>query len=263
MRRFANPTIVDDGRFVGRTYRAIIVQGSRAAMRLFAISMTDIRSPTAAAAQRSAPWQEQGTPADEASVVIRDLRGWFYRLVVVDPRGPTLQIGDGFAENWLADVVRSESLPKSAGDLGDRVFDLVIMHYSLGGCDSLREAVVAASRVLRRGGRLAIAGHNRLRSGGHERADTRPPRATAWGYRAAMDAGGFTDVEVYVTHPPGDAPVYVVAADRRSATQYFRSMLAGRNQSHWSPARMVTRALIEINLMPLLQPGFLVVGVKC
>jgi hypothetical protein len=78
-----------------------------------------------------------------------------------------------------------------------------------------------------------------------------------------MVSSGFGNVALFITHPPGNAPVYVVQADRPSAHKFFRSNLRGRRLAPWSPARITLSALVKLNAMPYLQPGLLVVGEKC
>ena len=205
------------------------------------------------------------TPDADAAVVVRDLRGWFYRLTAPNSSCAVLQVGDGFAENWLPNVVKSDLREETIASLSLGQFDLVVMHYTLGGRETLSAAITSASRLLRYGGILAIAGENRLRSPGRGAStkDVPCPRATGWGFRSVMVSGGFTNVALFITHPPGNAPVYVVHADRLSAREFFRSNLRGRNLASWSPVRIALMALVELNVMPYLQPGLLVVGEKC
>jgi hypothetical protein len=175
-----------------------------------------------------------------------------------------MEIGDGFAENWLPHVVKGELRAQTVPTPSGAQFDLVVMHYSLGGAATLSAAIESASSLLRRAGVLAIAGQNRLRASGPGAPDgVPPPRATAWGFRSAMIAGGFSRVALFIAHPPGNAPVYVVDASRLSARDFFRKSLATRRLSPWSPVRIASSALVELNIMPYLQPGFLVVGEKC
>jgi len=207
------------------------------------------------------PSQEtrDGTPADHTHAVRRDSRGWIYRLFAPAPDCRVLEIGDGHAGNWLSNVAKSDFAAPAHDE-----FDLVVMHYSLGRAATLDAAIDAAARRLRKGGLLVLAGENRLRPLGAARpTDAEPRRHTPRGYRSAMARNGLSNVTLYITHPPGNAPVYVVHADRVSARPFFRAALRSQRLMRWSPVRLVSLALIELNVMPFVQPGLLVVGEKC
>ncbi len=201
----------------------------------------------------------------DAPAVVRDLRGWFYCLIAPSPNCTVLQVGEGFAENWLPNVVQSNLGGAAIAGLAPGQFDFVVIHYTLGGLSTLRAAISSASGLLRRGGLLAIAGENRLRLSGATDAgkDTARPRATGWGFRAMMVNSGFSKVILFNAHPPGSAPAYVVDASSLSSREFFRISLRGRQLAFWSPTRIALKVLVELDLMPFLQPGLLVVGEKC
>jgi len=205
------------------------------------------------------------TPDGDGGAVMRDLRGWLYRLLAPGPQCAVLQIGDGFAENWLPNVTKGDLRAETIATLYSAPFDMVVMHYSLGGLISLSAALASASRLLRSGGTLVFAGENRLRPATAKRADgNRPrPRKSVWGYRYAMAKAGFGNVRIFIAHPPGPAPVYLVDAHRLSAQAFFRTALRGSHLPRWSPMRLVVTATIRLNLMPYFESGFLVAGEKC
>ena len=205
------------------------------------------------------------TPESEGAAVVRDPRGWLYRLFAPDPQCAVLQVGDGFAENWLPNVMGLDLRKQTIASFSAASFDLVVMHYSLGGLQTLDAAVASASRVLRRGGVLAIAGENRLRRATESsivEGQSRP-RSSAWGYRRAMVENGFGDVRLFVVSPPGNAPVYVVDVHRQSAQGFFRTASRDRHLSPWSPVRLFVKAIIKFNLMPYFESSLLTVGRKC
>ncbi len=141
---------------------------------------------------------------------------------------------------------------------------MVVIHQSLGGRATLQCALVAARRELREGGLLAVFGENRLRiTGLSDGRSFGMPRATGWGFRWALARAGFTGVSLYVTHPSTSAPVYVIDTHRRSARAFFRAQLAAQGLPRWSPKRLLIDMLVAANLMPYLQPEFIVVGHKC
>ena len=205
------------------------------------------------------------TPESDGAAVVRDPRGWLYRLIAPSPECAVLQVGDGFAENWLADVTKADLLATTLASLSRTWFDMIAMHYSLGGLATLDAAIGSASRLIRRGGVLAIAGQNRLRPAAAKAFDAngRYPRATAWGYRSAMAKAGFCRVRVFIAHPPGSAPVYLVDAHRLSAQEFFRTALRDRHLPRWSPMQLIVKGVVKLNLMPHFESGFLVVGEKC
>ena len=88
------------------------------------------------------------TPDADAPAVVRDPRGWFYRLIAPGPNCAVLQVGDGFAENWLPNVVKSDLGEATVASLPVAHFDLVVLHYTLGGLDTLTAAIGSASRLL-------------------------------------------------------------------------------------------------------------------
>ena len=193
-----------------------------------------------------------------------DLRGWFYRAVAPGAGSAVLEVGDARLGNWFDDVTRTDLAQADASSAHGGHFDVVVMHQSLGGCPTLLGALAAAGRALRQGGWLILSGANRLRPASHEAApSTDTPRATGWGYRSALARAGFGNVALYVAHPPDVAPIYVIDAHPRSARAFFSAELTARNLPIWSARRLVLAALVATNLMPYLQPGFIVVGRKC
>ena len=211
--------------------------------------------------QRSPP-SYPATPELDGAAVVRDAKGWIYRLFAPHPECAVLELGAGAAGNWLPNVVDGDLRDDAAKGFADGRFDLVVMHYSLGGLASLDEALASAARVLRRGGVIAIAGENRLRPPPRGTAGAHP-RATVWGYRAALAKSGFSNIRWFVPHPVGDSPVYVVDAHRSSAQAFFRTALRDRHLPAWSPIRLAVKVIIRLNLMPYFESGFLFVGDKC
>jgi hypothetical protein len=191
----------------------------------------------------------------------QSLRGWFYRAIAPSAECAILEVGDAGLANWFGNVVR-RTLAEPTAESG--LFDVVAIHHSLGGCATLQAALRAAQRALREGGMLALTGANTLRSGRPgDRSGPLALRATGWGYRTEATRAGFVDVSLYVTHPPARAPIYVIDASPRTARAFFRSQIAGQPWPAWSPKRILLDALVAANLMPYLQPEFIVVGRKC
>jgi SAM-dependent methyltransferase len=194
----------------------------------------------------------------------RDRRGWFYRALAPDADCRVLEVGNAFADNWFSDVARCDRLDQTAPQDESRPFDIVLLHNSLGGCATLKAAIESARRLLRIGGLLVVAGENCLpfarRAAGARKS---APRATGWGFRAQMTAGGFGRVALYTVHPDSVAPVHVVHAHRASSRAFFRSAFSARERSRLSPRRLARALMIELNAMPYLQPDFVVVGEKC
>jgi SAM-dependent methyltransferase len=175
-----------------------------------------------------------------------------------------LEVGDAHVGNWFSNVMRLDLSQADGTCANCGHFDLVVIHQSLGGCATLQRALRSARRMLRDGGWLALFGANRLQitgRGGWRSVDM--PRATGWGFRSALKRAGFADVSLYVPHPPDCAPIYVIDAHPRSARAFFRAELAARTFSSWSPGKLMFGALVATNLMPYLQPGFIIVGRKC
>jgi len=192
----------------------------------------------------------------------RDRRGWFYRALAPDASCDVLEVGDAFASNWFSNVVRRDLAEAAAH--GSSPFDMVLLHQSLGGCTTLKSAIDAAHRLLRPGGILVVAGENRLVSARRgARSIARAPRATGWGLRALMSGAGFERVVLYAVYPDAVSPVHVVQADRPSSREFFHAAFRTRRRSRWSPVRLALAALTELNLMPYLQPNFVIVGKKC
>ena len=78
-----------------------------------------------------------------------------------------------------------------------------------------------------------------------------------------MRRAGFVDVSLYVTHPPKRDPIYVINSHPRPARAFFQALIAAQPWPAWSARRMLLGALAATNLMPYLQPEFIVVGRKC
>ena len=205
-------------------------------------------------------------PAEESHALdlAQSSRGWFYRAIAPHSECAILEVGDARLGNWFANVV-SKNLT-AADETPDETgrFDVVAIHHSLGGCATLRATLDAARRELRQGGTLAFMGTNRLRSAtARGRWPAARPRATGWELRKLMRRAGFTDVSLYVTHPPARDPIYVIDAHPRSARAFFRAQLAAQAWPAWSAKRIVLQVLVSTNLLPYLQPEFIVVGRKC
>jgi hypothetical protein len=193
----------------------------------------------------------------------RDCRGWFYRALAPDQASAVLEIGEGFAANWLPNVTRSSLMPGPA-QTPTAFFDMVVLHNTLGGCRTLREAVRVAAAALRPGGLLIVAGENQLRAGaGPSSPSTRRPRASGWGFRNLLRHAGFDKIVLYAVHPDVDTPLHVIDAHPRSARDFFGNVLRSRAATRWSLKTVAMRALVRFNLMPYLQPHFIVVGRKC
>jgi len=194
----------------------------------------------------------------------RDRRGWFYRALAPDPSGAVLEVGAAFAGNWFPNVVRRENFSTVAADTNSAQFDLVLLHNTLGGCATLEGAVECAHNSLRQGGVLIASGKNRIGTAFWRASPIkRAPRATGWGFRASMSSAGFEGVVLYTVYPNVIAPVHVVHCDRLSAREFFRAVFQIHTRPLWSPKRLAIAALIELNLMPYLQPDFVVFGKKC
>jgi SAM-dependent methyltransferase len=194
----------------------------------------------------------------------RDRRGWFYRALAPDPICTVLEVGEAFASSWFSDVVRCKYLATIAADTKSMRFDMVLLHHSFGGCATLKDAIECAHGLLRQGGVLIVAGKNRIGTA-YRRASPigRAPRATGWGFRAAMSGAGFKGVVLYTIYPNVIAPVHIVCCDRLSAREFFRGVFRLQARPLWSPKRLAIAALIELNLMPYLQPDFVIFGKKC
>ena len=194
----------------------------------------------------------------------RDRRGWFYRALAPDPICTVLEVGDAFAGNWFSNVVRREHLAAVAADTKSIRFDMVLLHNTLGGCATLKGAIESAHGLLRQGGVLIVAGKNRLGTAYRRPSPIeRVPRATGWGFRSLMSGAGFESIVLYTVYPNVIAPVHIVHCDRLSAREFFHAVFRSRERPRWSPKRLAIAALIELNLMPYLQPDFVVVGRKC
>ena len=196
--------------------------------------------------------------------VAHDLRGWFCRAIAPDSACSVLEVGEAHVGNWFANVTRTESALSDEACAESVNFDIVVIHQSLGGCATLRSALVSARRLLRQGGWLVLSGANRLRPAGRgDWPSIRMPRATGWGFRSALKRAGFADISLHVAHPPDCAPIYVIETHPRSARAFFGAQLAARDLPSWSPKKLLFGALVATNLMPYLQPGFIVVGRRC
>jgi len=194
----------------------------------------------------------------------RDRRGWFYRALAPDASATVLQVGEGFAGNWFSSVMQCENLAAFAADTTSIPFDMVLLHDTLGQCTTLKGAIRSARSVLREGGVLVMAAKNRLNI-----PDPRPaavegvPRATGWGLRSLMARAGFQAIVLYTVYPNIITPVHIVDCERLSAREFFRAVFQVQEGLSWSPKRLAIAALIELNLMPYLQPDFIIVGKKC
>jgi hypothetical protein len=199
----------------------------------------------------------------QPSDLTRDCRGWFYRALAPDAAGAVLEIGEAFAANWLPNVTRS-SLILGSPQLRSAAFDMVLLHNTLGGCHTLRAAIDAAAMAVRRGGLLIVAGENRLRTAIlPDATSANRPRATGWGFRSLMRGAGCTKIVLYAVDPDADAPLHVIDVDPRSARDFFGGVLRSRGSTRWSPRALTMSALVRTNLIPYLQPNFIVVGRKC
>ena len=174
-----------------------------------------------------------------------------------------LEIGEGFAANWLTNVTRSSLMPGPT-QTPSAFFDMVVLHNTLGGCRTLREAVRVAAAALRPGGLLIVAGENRLRPGAGAAGSVLPrPRASGWEFRNLLRHAGFDKIVLFAVHPDVDKPLHVIDVNPRSARDFFDNVLRSRAGARWSLKTIAMRALIRANLMPYLQPHFVVVGRKC
>jgi hypothetical protein len=199
----------------------------------------------------------------QPSSLKRDCRGWFYRALAPDPASAVLEIGEAFAANWLSNVTRCDLIPGSAQS-PPAGFDIVVLHNTLGGCRTLREAIDTAAMSVRRGGLLIVAGENRLRTAAPRNGTSaNRPRASGWGFRSLMTNAGLDKIVLYAVHPDVDAPLHVIDVDPRSARDFFRGMLRSRGSARWSPRALAMSALVRTNLISYLQPNFIVVGRKC
>ena len=204
-----------------------------------------------------------GERADARQADKPDHRGWFYRVVAPNSEGEVFEMGAPFVRNWFAHVVSGELgtpqwwLPSSPR------FAMVILHSTLGGCASVREALLAAHGMLQPGGIAALAGVNRLRSSIARGADATTPTATAWGYCQAAKAAGFAEVSLYAVQPGLDDPVDVVSFAPASLRAFFlRDALARKSsgRDRFAPARTL---LARAGLTPYLHPFFVVIARKC
>jgi hypothetical protein len=191
----------------------------------------------------------------------QEIGGWPYRALALNPDGVVLEVGDALARYWFDNVVCSDRIDARDAAGPDGRFDLVLLHYALGGQGTLAGAARAAHSVLRAGGRLMVAGENLLRHSRRREPSIAPaPRATGWGYRRALSNAGFSQIALFAMHPEGNAPVYLVDARRNSTLNFYG---AAQSRGRWSPTRALLSMLTRANLTPHLQPGFLVVGTKC
>jgi len=196
--------------------------------------------------------------------VAQDLRGWFCRAIAPDSTCSVLEVGEAHAGNWFANVTRTESALSDNARAEGVTFDIVVIHQSLGGCATLQSALVSARRLLRQGGWLVLSGASRLRAASRSDGPSIPiPRATGWGFRSALKRAGFADISLHVAQPLDCSPTYVIETHPRSARAFFGAQLAARDLPNWSPKRLLFGALVATNLMPYLQPGFIVVGRRC
>ena len=90
--------------------------------------MSDSSVPTEA---RPRPDGRHSMPDAEAFALDRDRRGWFYGLIAPSMDCAVLEVGGGFAENWLTDVVKSDLTEAATARLRAGWFDLVVLHYTL------------------------------------------------------------------------------------------------------------------------------------
>jgi SAM-dependent methyltransferase len=193
----------------------------------------------------------------------RDRRGWFYRALAPDPACAVLEVGEAFARNWFPNVLRRDLADMAAEPLASR-FDMVLLHNTLGGCATLQTAIQRAHGLLRRGGLLIVAGENRLCLASNvESMTAQRPRASGWGFRGLLSRAGFEGIVLYTVFPDAIAPVHVIQVHRLSARKFFYNVLRTRNSGRWSFKRLAVAAFTEMNLMPYLQPEFIVVGSKC
>lgn len=208
----------------------------------------------------SAPPTEEPHASDYA----QRLRGWFYRAIAPDAECAVLEVGDARLGHWFANVVSRDLSAAGGAPAEPGSFDIVAIHRSLGGCATLRAALHAARRELRPGGILVLTGSNRLRfTTPRGRSSPRLPRATGWGLRREVVRAGFDDVSLYATYPPAREPIYMIDAHPRAARAFFRARVAAQPWPAWSAKRILLDALVAANLMPYLQPEFIVVGRKC
>jgi hypothetical protein len=194
----------------------------------------------------------------------QEIGGWPYRALALNPDGAVLEVGDALARHWFDNVVRSDLIDTRDAARPDGRFDLVLLHYALGGHRALAGAARAAHSVLRDGGQLMVAGENLLRHSRRRDPSIAPaPRATGWGYRMALSSAGFSGVALFAMHPEGNAPIYLIDARRHSTMNFYGASPAAQPRSRWSPTRALLSLLAHANLIPHLQPGFLVIGTKC
>src|SRR4030095_10522151 len=154
-----------------------------------------------------------------------------------------LEVGDASLGHWFTNVTRRNLTASGGAPVAMGRFDVVAIHRSLGGCATLRAALVAANRELRSGGTLAFTATNRLRSVTVHDAPAVPaapaPHVLGWGLRRLVRRAGFADVSLYVTHPPARDPVYVIDACPRTARAFFRARVAAQPWPTWSLKRML------------------------
>jgi SAM-dependent methyltransferase len=210
------------------------------------------------------------SPSDSLAEALRspgfaqELPGWFYRAIAPSASCTILELGEASVGNWFPNVVRRSLRPIERQLPEPDQFDIVVIHHSLGGCATLREALLAGAHALRRGGLLAMTGNNRLRRPARaDRSSAAGPRATGWGFRTSMIRAGFADVALYCALPTARIPVYVIDTRARSARAFFGTQLARQASSMSVSRRILHGALIATNLMPYIQREFMVVGRKC
>lgn len=200
-------------------------------------------------------------PADrghepQLSAISRPRGGWFYRAVAPAGKCRVLEVGRTHVGNWFQYVDRVSVLPQAA--TAPR-YELVVVHDTLGGRSGFVDLFAGAAQLLMQGGVLVCGAKNVL-------ARAKPaaaPRTTGRALRSAMRDGGFSDVRLFTAHPDGLDTVVVVDTRKESARPFFRNQMEARRWRRLSPRRIAWSLAVATNVMPFLQPHFLVVGTKC
>jgi SAM-dependent methyltransferase len=192
-----------------------------------------------------------------------DYRGWFYRVVAPNSAIVVVQSTAVVADRWFTHATSGDADFLLQSPPAVPSLDMVILHGGLGGCTSVGAALRAANRLLRQGGIVALAGHNRSTWPCEmPRQQSRSTRDALGLLRAARNAG-FSNVSVYAAQPDFDAPNAVVSTDRASARAFYRFELEARAASGRVRFRRFRSAFIASNLAPHFQACFIVVAQKC
>ncbi len=202
--------------------------------------------------------------AEQLNTSNSDSRGWFYRAIAPSPDAEVLAVGADFADRWFSRIETSDLAGYCDQPNASPRFAMVIVHCTLGGCQTIEAVFRAAHGVLKPNGIVVLSGENWLRaSRDGARAQSTVPRATLWGYRRAARKAGLSNVDTFIVQPDLDDPAYVVSTAASSARAFFRFEVDARKA--WARTRfpLFRAAIAELNLAPFFQAHFIIVARKC